>query len=76
MSEAQPNNPLHGITNEMLLKILVEKVGWEKLSDATGIKVFAINPTHSSALKFIRTTPWAKKKLEDYYLYLVRTKKI
>jgi len=38
MVNLQPNNPLHGITLEMLLKWLVENIGWEAMSDEINIR--------------------------------------
>lgn len=72
MSFEQPNNPLHGITVEMMLNHLLELYGWEILSDKTGIKAFAVNPTPKSALNFVRKTPWARKKIEELYLRSLR----
>ena len=68
MSQDQPNNPLHGITREMMLSYLVEKYGWEELGDRTKIRAFVINPSLKSGLNFIRKTPWAKTKIEELYL--------
>ncbi|MBL7897893.1 MAG: DUF2132 domain-containing protein [Crocinitomicaceae bacterium] len=68
MSQDQPNNPLHGITLEMMLTYLVEKYGWEELGDRTKIRAFVINPSLKSGLNFIRKTPWAKTKIEELYL--------
>ncbi|MBI5678704.1 MAG: VF530 family DNA-binding protein [Planctomycetes bacterium] len=31
MNSQQPNNPLHGITLEMILTQLVEHYGWEEM---------------------------------------------
>jgi uncharacterized protein (DUF2132 family) len=33
MAELQPNNPLHGISLKEILIFLVEKYGWEELSE-------------------------------------------
>ena len=68
MTIEQPNNPLHGITLEMILTHLVEKYGWEELGDRIAIKCFTIDPSIKSSLKFLRRTPWARKKVEDLYL--------
>lgn len=68
MSNEQPNNPLHGITLEMMLTFLVEKYGWEELGDRTKIRAFVLNPSLKSGLNFIRKTPWAKTKIEELYL--------
>ncbi len=68
MTNQQPNNPLHGITLEMVLTQLVEKFGWEELGNQISIKCFIDNPSIKSSLKFLRKTPWARKKVEDLYL--------
>lgn len=72
MAQEQPNNPLHGVTLEMMLTFLVEKYGWEELGDRTKIRAFVINPSLKSGLNFIRKTPWAKAKIEELYLRAVR----
>jgi len=68
MTTEQPNNPLHGITLETILTHLVEKYGWEELGDRITIKCFTVDPSTKSSLKFLRRTPWARKKVEDLYL--------
>ena len=68
MTIEQPNNPLHGITLETILTRLVEKYGWEELGSRITIKCFTIDPSIKSSLKFLRKTPWARKKVEDLYL--------
>jgi len=73
MSEDQPNNPLHGITLEMILSRLVELYGWNELGRIIAIRCFTHDPSIPSSLKFLRKTPWARKKVED--LYLRREKK-
>ena len=68
MMDEQPNNPLHGITLEMILTRLVEQYGWEELGKLILIKCFTDGPSIKSSLKFLRRTPWARKKVEDLYL--------
>jgi len=68
MASEQPNNPLHGVTLEMILAHLVEKYGWEELGSRITIKCFTVDPSIKSSLKFLRRTPWARKKVEDLYL--------
>lgn len=64
----QANNPLHGITLEMILTRLVEKYGWEELGKRITIQCFTNDPSIKSSLKFLRRTPWARKKVEELYL--------
>lgn len=68
MSEAQVNNPMHGVTLEAILNSLVELYGWETLGKRIKIKCFTNDPSLKSSLKFLRKTPWARKKVEDLYL--------
>jgi len=71
MSNIQANNPLHGITLEIILEQLVELYGWTELGHRIPIKCFTDNPSIKSSLKFLRQTPWARKKVEDLYLKAV-----
>lgn len=68
MTNLQPNNPLHGITLEMILNQLVEQYGWVEMGKRIPIKCFASNPSIKSSLKFLRQAPWARKKVEELYL--------
>lgn len=68
MLEHQTKDPLHGITLEMILNQLVEKYGWIELGKRIPINCFKENPSIKSSLKFLRRTPWARKKVEDLYL--------
>ena len=68
MANPQPNNPLHGITLEMILTQLVKQYGWTELGNRIPIKCFTDNPSIKSSLKFLRQTPWARKKVEVLYL--------
>jgi uncharacterized protein (DUF2132 family) len=72
MANEQPNNPLHGITLEMILNQLVEQYGWAELGNRISIKCFIDKPSIKSSLKFLRQTPWARKKVEDLYLKSMR----
>jgi uncharacterized protein (DUF2132 family) len=67
-SNPQPNNPLHGITLEMILTQLVQQYGWAELSRRIPIRCFYHEPSIKSSLKFLRRTPWARKSVEDLYL--------
>ena len=68
MTDKQINNPLHGITLETILTSLVEQYGWDELSRRIPIKCFSNDPSTKSSLKFLRRTPWARKKVEELYL--------
>lgn len=70
--EPQKNNPLHNITLENIMIYLVETKGWEYLGAQVKINCFNSNPSIKSSLTFLRKTPWARKKIEDLYLYWKR----
>lgn len=72
MQSTQPNNPLHGITLEAILNHLVATYGWEELGEMIPIRCFTYDPSIKSSLKFLRKTPWARKKVEDLYVSTVR----
>ena len=69
MLEEQKNNPLHGVKLEILLTELVEHYGFEILAEQININCFKSNPSIKSSLKFFRKTPWARNKVEAFYLY-------
>jgi uncharacterized protein (DUF2132 family) len=62
------NDPLHGITLKSILEYLVNRYGWEELSDQIRINCFIDNPSINSSLKFLRKTEWARKKVEALYI--------
>jgi uncharacterized protein (DUF2132 family) len=74
MTDPQINNPLHGVTLEMILAHLVHQYGWEDLGRRIPIHCFTNDPSLKSSLKFLRRTPWARKKVEDLYLGAVDKK--
>ena len=61
-------DPLHGITLKTIVTQLEEKYGWENLGKRINIKCFTNDPSLNSSLKFLRKTPWARKKVEELYL--------
>ena len=68
MSEQQANNPLHGVTLEQIVNSLVDHYGWVDLGIRINIRCFNSDPSVKSSLKFLRRTPWARKKVERLYL--------
>lgn len=62
-----PRN-LDGITLEMIVTQLQESIGWEAMAAAVPIRCFTHDPSIKSSLKFLRRTPWARKKVEELYL--------
>jgi len=73
MTDDQPNNPLHGKTLEMILNHLVSHYGWEEMGRRIRIRCFTDNPSIQSSLKFLRKTPWARKKVENMYLESIKS---
>jgi uncharacterized protein (DUF2132 family) len=71
-NEQQPNNPLHGIKLADILEKLVEHYGFEELSERININCFKSNPTIKSSLKFLRRMPWAREKVENLYLKMIK----
>ncbi len=61
---------LHGITLAQILQYLVERIGWERLAADIRINCFAIDPSITSSLKFLRRTAWARAKVEQLYVEL------
>jgi uncharacterized protein (DUF2132 family) len=64
------NDPLHGKTLETIIEELVDFYGWEQLGNMISIRCFTHDPSVKSSLHFLRRTPWARKKVEDLYLYM------
>ena len=69
--QQQSKDPLHGKTLEFIITPLVNEFGWDDLGQQSPIKCFNINPSIQSSLKFLRKTPWARKKVEDFYIKMV-----
>ncbi len=65
-------NPLHGVTLEQIVTRLADYYGWEDLGRRINIRCFQDNPSVQSSLKFLRKTPWARTKVEELYLYMLR----
>jgi uncharacterized protein (DUF2132 family) len=64
----QVNNPLHGLTLEVIVTKLVEYYGYPSLAKQINIRCFKEDPSIRSSLKFLRKTPWARDKVERLYL--------
>ena len=65
---SRPNDPLHGVTLETIVNKLVQRHGWKGLADRIPVRCFMFNPTVKSSLIFLRKTPWARQRLEDWYV--------
>ena len=65
---------LDGITLEMIVTRLSETMGWEAMAAAVPIRCFTHDPSIKSSLKFLRRTPWARKRVEELYLQHARSR--
>ena len=63
-----PRDPLHGITLETILNQLVQRHGWGEMGRRIPVRCFQFNPTVKSSLTFLRKTPWARTKVEDWFM--------
>ena len=69
----QPSNdPLHGKTLEFIVTELVNYFGWETLGQHIPINCFNSNPSIKSSLTFLRKTPWARTKVEELYIRMIK----
>ncbi|MFT5688720.1 MAG: hypothetical protein ACI8PQ_001561 [Planctomycetota bacterium] len=68
MEREQPKNPLHGMTLKAILEDLVERRGWDDLSERIKINCFYNEPSLTSSLRFLRKTEWARREVEQLYL--------
>jgi len=68
MTGNKTNDPLHGVTLEMILTQLQEHYGWEELGSIVKVRCFTHDPSIKSSLTFLRKTPWARSKVEALYL--------
>jgi len=65
---AHPRDPLHGITLKAIVSQLVERHGWAEMGRRIPIRCFLHDPSVKSSLTFLRKTPWARKKVEGWFL--------
>ncbi len=63
---------MHGVTLQHILDELVAHYGWNALGQMISIRCFTTDPSVGSSLKFLRRTPWARTKVENLYLDLMR----
>lgn len=68
MTEKKNKDPLHGLTLEAIVTSLEAHYGWEGLGQKINIRCFTSDPSVKSSLKFLRKTPWARKKVETLYI--------
>ena len=67
-ARTHPRDPLHGVTLETVINQLVQRHGWAEMGHRIPIRCFQFNPTVKSSLTFLRKTPWARQKVENWYL--------
>jgi len=65
---SHPRDPLHGITLEHIVNHLVQQHGWSEMARRIPIRCFQFNPSVKSSLTFLRKTPWARRKVEDWFI--------
>jgi uncharacterized protein (DUF2132 family) len=65
---SNPRDPLHGITLENILNQLVQRHGWGEMGRRIPIRCFQFNPSVKSSLTFLRKTPWARQRVEDWFI--------
>ena len=73
-NDEHKNNPLHGVKLVQILEELEAKYGWETLGTFVNINCFNYDPSVKSCLKFLRKTPWARAKVEEVYLLMLKIK--
>lgn len=66
---SHPNDPLHGITLEKIVCQLQERYGWREMGCRIPIQCFRYNPSVKSSLKFLRKTPWARERVENWFVH-------
>jgi uncharacterized protein (DUF2132 family) len=66
--QAQPKNPLHGVTLQVMLEWLVAHMGFAAMGQSVPIRCFTHDPSIASSLHFLRRTPWARAEVEALYL--------
>ncbi len=69
----QSENPLHGVTLEIIVRRLHANYGWEELATKIPIRCFQYEMTVKSSLKFLRKTPWARAKVESLYVEMTNS---
>lgn len=72
MPDYGSTDPLHGVTLERMVTELVEFYGWEELARRLKVRALLDNQTVTFSLKYLRRTPWARERVEQLYLYMLR----
>ena len=61
-------DPLHGMTLETIVNQLVARHGWAEMGRRIPIRCFLHDPSVRSSLTFLRKTPWARHKVERWFI--------
>jgi uncharacterized protein (DUF2132 family) len=69
MAPPPSNDPLHGVTLELVTE-LVDHFGWQELGRFVPVRCFLFDPSIKSSLTFLRKTPWARSRVEELYVRL------
>lgn len=67
-SPQHPRDPLHGVTLQQIVESLHARYGWEEMASRIPVRCFQNDPSIKSSLTFLRKTPWARAKVERWYL--------
>lgn len=67
-AQPHPRNPLHGVKLETIVQHLVSQHGWAAMGERIPIRCFQLNPSVKSSLTFLRKTPWARGRVERWYV--------
>jgi len=53
---------------EKIVQELVAKHGWEEMAKRIPVRCFQFDPSVKSSLTFLRKTPWARTKVEAWFI--------
>lgn len=67
-SDHVSRDPLHGVTLEQILNVLLARHGWDGMARRVPIRCFQFDPSIKSSLTFLRRTPWARQQVEAWYV--------
>lgn len=65
---SHPRDPLHGVTLEAIVTRLVERYGWTEMAERIPVRCFQYDPSIKSSLTFLRKTPWARQRVEAWFV--------
>lgn len=71
----KPRDPLHGITLENIVTQLVVRHGFAEMGRRVPVRCFLFDPSIKSSLTFLRKTPWARAKVEAWFIAEQRQKR-